>query len=89
MCGPFPPPFPETGTRADGLTTLTYVAVSEEYIETGGVAIAEGGVACCCIVTVMLFITVGAVLLYKWGGCTIWGGVVFRTANKQIQTFFS
>ena len=42
---------------------------------------------CCCditaVVTLLLFITVGAELVYKWGGCTIWGGEVFRTARKN------
>ena len=35
------------------------------------------------VVTLLLFITVGAELVYKWGGCTIWGGEVFRTARKN------
>ena len=43
--------------------------------------------SCCCdsaaVVTLLLFITVGAELVYKWGGCTIWGGEVFRTARKN------
>ena len=43
--------------------------------------------SCCCdsaaVVTLLLFITVGAELVYKWGGCTIWGGEVFRTARKK------
>ena len=45
------------------------------------------GCCCCCditaVVTLLLFITVGAELVYKWGGCTIWGGEVFRTARKN------
>ena len=47
------------------------------------------GCCCCCditaVVTLLLFITVGAELVYKWGGCTIWGGEVFRTARKKKQ----